>query len=76
MVISPVQVKICCIRSPEEAEAALSFGAAALGLVSEMPGGPGELPEETIREIVDSLPPSVLPAAFGGHLSPDCRHRR
>ncbi len=59
MVISPVQVKICCIRSPEEAQVALSFGAAALGLVSEMSGGPGELPEETIREIVDSLPPSV-----------------
>lgn len=59
MVISPVQVKICCIRSPEEAQVALSFGAAALGLVSEMSGGPGELPEETIREIVDSVPPSV-----------------
>jgi len=59
MVIPPVQVKICCIRSPEEAEVALSFGAAALGLVSEMSAGPGELPEETIREIVDSVPPSV-----------------
>ena len=56
MVISPVQVKICCIRSPEEAETALSFGAAAVGMVSEMPAGPGELPEATIREIADSLP--------------------
>jgi len=59
MVISPVQVKICCIRSCEEAQVALSFGAAALGLVSEMPAGPGELPAETIRKIVDSVPPSV-----------------
>ena len=43
MVITPVKVKICCIRSPEEAQLAVSFGAAALGLVSEMPVGPGEL---------------------------------
>jgi phosphoribosylanthranilate isomerase len=56
MVISPVQVKICCIQSPEEAETAVSFGAAAVGMVSEMPAGPGELPEATIREIADSLP--------------------
>lgn len=56
MVISPVQVKICCIRSFEEAETAVSFGAAAVGMVSEMPTGPGELSEATIREIVDSLP--------------------
>ena len=59
MVISPVQVKICCIRSPDEAQLALSFGAAALGLVSEMPSGPGELPVETIRDIVDSVPNAV-----------------
>ena len=59
MVISPVQVKICCIQSPEEAETALSFGAAAVGVVSEMPAGPGELPEAAIREIVDSVPSAV-----------------
>jgi len=59
MVISPVQVKICCIQSPEEAETAVSFGAAAVGMVSEMPAGPGELPEAAIREIVDSVPSAV-----------------
>lgn len=56
MVISPIQVKICCIRSPEEARLALSYGAAAVGMVSEMPTGPGELPESAIRAIVDSVP--------------------
>ena len=56
MVISPIKVKICCIRSPDEARMALSFGADALGLVSEMPAGPGELPESVIREIVTGLP--------------------
>jgi len=59
MVISPVQVKICCIRSPEEAQLALSYGAAALGMVSGMPVGHGDLPEGVIREIVDAVPPSV-----------------
>jgi len=59
MIITPVKVKICCIRSPEEAQLALSFGAAAVGLVSEMPVGPGELPDSMIREIVKSLPEST-----------------
>ncbi len=59
MVISPVRVKICCIRSTEEAHLALSFGAVALGLVSEMPAGPGELPEASIREITAAVPPST-----------------
>ena len=59
MVITPVKVKICCIRSPEEAQLAVSFGAAALGLVSEMPAGPGELPESAIREIVTTVPEST-----------------
>lgn len=59
MVITPVTVKICCIRSPEEAQLAVSFGAAALGLVSEMPVGPGELPESTIREILTTVPEST-----------------
>jgi phosphoribosylanthranilate isomerase len=56
MVITPVKVKICCIRSPEEAQLAVSFGAAALGMVSEMPAGPGELPESIIRHVVSALP--------------------
>lgn len=56
IVISPVQAKICCIRSSEEARTALSFGAAAIGLVSEMPAGPGEIPEPEIAEIVATVP--------------------
>ena len=59
MVMSPVQVKICCIRSSEEARTAVSFGAAAVGLVSEMPVGPGELSVDAIREILESVPSSV-----------------
>lgn len=52
-------VKICCIASVDEARLALHYGAAALGLVSEMPSGPGPIPEERIREIARAVPASV-----------------
>jgi phosphoribosylanthranilate isomerase len=35
------RVKICCIRSVAETQTAIRHGAAALGLVSAMPSGPG-----------------------------------
>lgn len=45
------KIKICCISNPEEAELALKLGADALGLVSEMPSGPGVIDEEMIKLI-------------------------
>jgi phosphoribosylanthranilate isomerase len=54
-----VRVKICCIRSPQEAGLAIRFGASALGLVSEMPSGPGVISEDTILEIATQVPPGV-----------------
>jgi phosphoribosylanthranilate isomerase len=45
------KVKICCIKNIEEAELAISFGASAIGLVSEMPSGPGVISDESIIEI-------------------------
>ena len=53
------RVKICCIRTVEEAALAICHGAAALGLVSAMPSGPGVIAEETIAEIAASVPPRV-----------------
>ena len=53
------RVKICCIASIEEAWLAIKYGAAAVGLVSEMPSGPGPIPEELIAEIAKNIPPSV-----------------
>jgi phosphoribosylanthranilate isomerase len=53
------RVKICCIMSVEEAWLAIRYGASALGLVSEMPSGPGPIPESLIAEISRTLPPSV-----------------
>ena len=54
-----IRVKICCIASIEEARLAISYGASAIGLVSEMPSGPGPIPEELIEEIVPVIPPGV-----------------
>lgn len=38
---------------------AVRHGASAIGLVSEMPSGPGVIPEESIREIAARVPPPV-----------------
>ena len=53
------RVKICCIGSLAEARLAVCHGAAALGLVSEMPSGPGVIPEAAITEIAAAVPPAV-----------------
>jgi len=49
-------IKVCCISSLTEAKMALSAGADLLGLVSEMPSGPGVIPLDQIEEIVVGLP--------------------
>ena len=53
------RVKICCIRNVAEAALAIRHGAAALGLVSAMPSGPGVIAEETIVEIAATVPPGI-----------------
>ena len=52
-------VKICCISSIEEARLAIHYGASALGLVSEMPGGPGVISMDKISEIAATVPPPI-----------------
>jgi phosphoribosylanthranilate isomerase len=44
-------IKVCCISSIREADAAVSCGASAIGLVSAMPSGPGVIDDELIAEI-------------------------
>lgn len=53
------RVKICCISSMEEAQLAIKYGASALGLVSEMPSGPGVISEELISQIAEQIPPGI-----------------
>jgi phosphoribosylanthranilate isomerase len=53
------RIKICCIGSIEEAKIVIESGADAIGLVAEMPSGPGPIPDELIKEIVQSVPPLI-----------------
>ncbi len=57
-VLNP-RIKICCINSLTEAKIAIKMGASALGLVSEMPSGPGVISMETIKLIAASVPPPI-----------------
>lgn len=47
--------KVCCIQSREEAETALAAGAAAIGLVAEMPSGPGPISDDRIAAIAAGM---------------------
>ena len=53
------RVKVCCISSIAEAELAIRLGADALGLVGEMPSGPGVIDDELARDIAAMAPPTV-----------------
>jgi phosphoribosylanthranilate isomerase len=53
------RVKVCCIASPQEAEAAVMAGADALGLVARMPSGPGPIPDAQIAAVTAIVPPPV-----------------
>ena len=57
--MSGVRVKICCITDEDEAALAVRSGAAALGVVSKMPSGPGMIDDRTIAGIVRQVPPGV-----------------
>lgn len=54
-----IRVKICCVASIEEAHLAVKYGASAIGLVSEMPSGPGVISENLISEIACATPPGI-----------------
>ncbi|HEX8071666.1 MAG TPA: phosphoribosylanthranilate isomerase [Pyrinomonadaceae bacterium] len=53
------RVKICCIANLEEMRLAVRYGAAAVGLVSAMPSGPGVIADELIAEVAAEVPPGV-----------------
>jgi phosphoribosylanthranilate isomerase len=73
------RVKICCIRSVDEAVLAIRYGASALGLVADMPSGPGVISEELIGEIASAVPPYVTSVLLTSRKSVDeivKQHRR
>ena len=53
------RLKVCCIGSVDEARLAVRAGAHAVGLVSEMPSGPGVISFDLIAQIAAAVPPPV-----------------
>lgn len=53
------RIKACCIKSLNEARQAINAGVDALGLVSRMPSGPGQIANETIAKITSAVPPPI-----------------
>ena len=47
--------KVCCIQSKKEAELSISVGAHAIGLVAEMPSGPGPISLDQINDIANHV---------------------
>jgi len=43
--------KICCIQSTDESDMAIAAGALAIGLVGQMPTGPGPISDDLIKHI-------------------------
>lgn len=57
--MSKTHVKICCISSVDEANLAIQCGASALGLVGNMPSGPGIISDNLIAEIALEVPKHI-----------------
>ncbi len=57
--INNVRVKICCMSSQQEALLAIKYGATAIGLVSQMPSGPGIVSDEMIIDILKVVPKTI-----------------
>ena len=53
------KVKICCIKSIEEARMAINTGASAIGLVGPMPSGPGVIDDILIAKIAANVPSHI-----------------
>lgn len=53
------RVKVCCISSVAEAAFAIAHGADALGLVSQMPSGPGVVDDAHIAAIIATVPAPI-----------------
>ena len=65
------RLKVCCISSVEEAALAVRCGADALGLVAEMPSGPGVIGDDLIAEIARSTPAGVATFLLTSRTDPD-----
>jgi phosphoribosylanthranilate isomerase len=65
------RVKICCISSVDEAKMAIDHGAAALGLVGNMPSGPGVIDDGLIYKIAKTVPPPIATFLLTSETKPE-----
>lgn len=65
------RVKVCCIQSLDEARLAVSLGADALGLVAEMPSGPGPIADDAVAEVAAAAPPGVATFLLTSRTEPE-----
>ena len=54
-----IKIKICCIKNKQEANLVIKEGAFALGLVSQMPSGPGVISDAQILSIQNAVGHSI-----------------
>lgn len=66
-----IRIKICCVSSTHEANLAVQYGASAIGLVGNMPSGPGIIEDSLIRRIAGKVPPGVSTFLLTSHTTPD-----
>lgn len=74
-----LRVKVCCIDNAQEAADAIAFGASAVGLVGQMPSGPGPISDEEILAIAKTVPPPVATFLLTSEQTPQgiiAHHRR
>ncbi|MBX3009670.1 MAG: phosphoribosylanthranilate isomerase [Melioribacteraceae bacterium] len=65
------RVKICCISSIEEAKLAIKNGVDAIGLVGNMPSGPGVIDDNLIAKIAKFAPPPIATFLLTCETEPD-----
>ncbi len=65
------RLKVCCISSVAEAALAVRCGADALGLVGEMPSGPGVIDDGLIAEIARAAPAGIATFLLTSRAEPD-----
>jgi phosphoribosylanthranilate isomerase len=68
---SRVRLKICCISSADEARLAIRLGADALGLVGQMPSGPGVVGDAVAAQIVQATPPPIATFMLTSEITTD-----
>lgn len=65
------KIKICCIGSIKEAKIAIQHGADALGLVGNMPSGPGVISDDLIIQITKTIPPPIASFLLTSETAPE-----